>query len=275
MVQLGVPYLFWNEEPVTRFSAAVGCTLLLALLGINAYYLIPENQQVEVMDRIEAFLARRSVLKLPFGRWLEPSRGNAVELSRFLRAARFPFLMMLFLPALLPLVFPVVPRYAPVASEDLERLLNWANRHDLYDEWNRHPDVSAHVPAYLFGLAIWAAGLLTGVVVVKFAIKATSSLHPLVKRFDAFVFPPVRRVLVRLSELLRGTTNRPSAITISAAKLNSIITFFGVTILCYIAFGTVFYGNHDLGLFVYRGVAPHVPSVPFWASWRWRPPRLN
>ena len=241
---------------MTRFFAGVGCTLLLALLGINAYYLIPEDQQVGVMDRIKDFLDRRSILKLPFGGWLEPSRGNAVELSQFLRTARFPFLMLLLLPALLPLVFSNVPRYAPVASDDLKTLLNRADLSDLFDEWNRHPDVSAHAPAYLIGLAVWTAGLVTGVVLVKLAIKTTSWLNLLVSQLDAIVFPPVRRVFRRLSDLLGGPTTRPSATRISDAKLNSVITFFVVTILCYAALSTVFYGSHDLGLFKYVGVAP-------------------
>src|SRR5262245_52951851 len=136
---MGVPYLFWNEEPVTRFFAALGCTLLLALLGMTAYYLIPEDQQIAVMGRIRQFLMRRSVLKLPFGSWLEPTRGNAIELSQFLRAARFPFLMLLAIPALLPLVFSDVPRYAPVASDDLKALFGWLKRPDIYDRLNREP----------------------------------------------------------------------------------------------------------------------------------------
>ncbi len=124
---LGIPYLFWNEEPLTRFVAAVGCTLVLALLGINAYYLIPEQREVEVMGRIKDFLDRRMILKLSFGRWLEPSKGNTVELSQFLRATRFPFLLLLLLPALLPLVFPNVPRYAPVYSNDLMTEFSFAS----------------------------------------------------------------------------------------------------------------------------------------------------
>ena len=256
---MGVPYLFWNEEPITRFFAGAGCTLLLALLGTNAYYLIPEDQERDVINRLKDFLARRSVLKLlPFGGWLEPSKGNAVELSVFLRTVRFPFLMLLLLPALLPLFFSDVPRYAPVASVDVKNLLSWVGRPDLYDEWNRHPDVSAHAPAYLIGLAVWAAGLVAGVVVVKLAIKLTSWLNPVVSQLGAFIFPRARGIVGRLRDWRGGPTPRPSPTKIPDAKLDGVITFFVVTILGYAALSTVLYGNQDLGPLNYLGVAPSV-----------------
>jgi hypothetical protein len=254
--QLGVPYLFWNEEPMTRLFASAGCTLLLALLGINAYYLIPQNQHANVMVRIDSFLKRRSVLKLPFGKWLEPTQGNSVELSKFLRVVRFPFLMLLMLPALLPLFFSDVPRYAPVAPNDPEFLLKRPEVSAILVELNNHPDVSAHVPAYLIGVAVWAAGLVMGVVLVKLGIKATSGLHPLVNWLDPIVFPLFHWVAARLHWLVGGPTTRRSLTRISIAKQNSVIAFFVVVTLAYIALSTVFYGNRDLGFVHYGGVAP-------------------
>ncbi len=253
---LGVPYLFWNEEPVTRFFASMGCTLLLALLGINAYYLIPADEHVIVMRRIQSFLACPSKFKLPFGGWLEPTRGNSVELSRFLRITRFPFLLLLLLPALLPLVFSDVPRYAPVASDDLERLFKWLGRSDAYVELNRHADVSAHARAYLMGLAVWSAGMVAGVVLVKLAVKATSGLNPAVSGIDRIVFRPVRRIAGPLIDFLDPPTTLASPTAISDAKLTSVITFFVLVAAGYVALGTVFYGEHDLGFFKYEGVAP-------------------
>lgn len=38
---LGLPYLFWHEDAWPRLIAATGATLLLALIGVNAYYLSP------------------------------------------------------------------------------------------------------------------------------------------------------------------------------------------------------------------------------------------
>jgi hypothetical protein len=38
---LGIPYLFWHEDFATRVSAALGATLLLGVVGVNAYYLDP------------------------------------------------------------------------------------------------------------------------------------------------------------------------------------------------------------------------------------------
>jgi hypothetical protein len=37
---LGLPLLFWSEEPLTRWFVAVCSTLLLAVIGINGYYLL-------------------------------------------------------------------------------------------------------------------------------------------------------------------------------------------------------------------------------------------
>jgi hypothetical protein len=239
--ELGIPYLFWNEEPLTRFSAAVGCTLLLALIGTNAYYLIPEDQQPQVMNRTKEFLDTRSILKLPFGGWLEPRTGNPLELSRFLRTVRLPFLMLLLLPAMLPLVFASVPRYSPVYSDFLRKLLNTLGLPDFYRWLNSSPDVSAHPTAYAIGILVWASGLVFGVVLVKLAIKATHWLNPLVTKVDAIVFPRVRLVLAWLTKPLGGPTTRPSTTKISDDKVNSIMTFFVLTLLCYAALSTVLY----------------------------------
>src|SRR5262245_44083523 len=53
---LGVPYLFWNEEPVTRLLAAVEATLLLAIVGITAYFSLDEEEHRVGMQRVADFL---------------------------------------------------------------------------------------------------------------------------------------------------------------------------------------------------------------------------
>ena len=39
---LGLPLLFWSEEPLTRWLVAVCSTLLLAVIGLNGYYLLED-----------------------------------------------------------------------------------------------------------------------------------------------------------------------------------------------------------------------------------------
>ncbi len=163
---LGIPALIWNEEPWSRFFSAMGATLVLAVIGISAYYLIPiegpdgELYQDRVMDDIERFLEywhvppprtiggwARALLRNPLGAvlldwtdWLpedaskgrflfyatyplrifrtpDPTHESAHRLSRFLRFARLPFLVLLVLPALLPAFYSQLPQYAPVVKD--------------------------------------------------------------------------------------------------------------------------------------------------------------
>src|SRR4051794_4524958 len=53
---LGLPLQFWSEEPSTRLFAALSSTLLLAIIGINGFYLVPEARFHYLMDEIFRFL---------------------------------------------------------------------------------------------------------------------------------------------------------------------------------------------------------------------------
>ena len=113
---LGIPYLFWNEEPVTRLLAAAEATLLLATIGITAYFLLDEEEHRIGMQRVADFLDRWSI-QWPLA-FLERGREEAEtawELTRFLRFLRWPFLTALVLPAVLPGAWfcSGVPKYAP------------------------------------------------------------------------------------------------------------------------------------------------------------------
>ena len=55
---LGIHYLFWNEEPETRLLAAVEATLLLATIGITAYFSLDEEEHRVGMQRVADFLNR-------------------------------------------------------------------------------------------------------------------------------------------------------------------------------------------------------------------------
>jgi hypothetical protein len=49
-VSYGLPSLFWHEYPAYRFFTALGVTLLLAVLGWNAYYF--DRRVDETMDKV-------------------------------------------------------------------------------------------------------------------------------------------------------------------------------------------------------------------------------
>ena len=197
---VGLPDLIWYETPVGRFLSAMGSVLLLAVLGVNAYYLDDRNERNQ--QAIARFLGRNPVnyglgnlqgvwllgLLPGFLDWLEPGLHPvtgwptvAMEVTRFLRLARLPFLTLVALPALYPLVFPNVPRLAPV--RDLPRTLSFLfgeppatflgcpmplfQKAPLVWLFRGLPDVGRDPRAWLLGLSLWVSGLLTGVIAVK------------------------------------------------------------------------------------------------------------
>ena len=158
-VGLGIPNLIWDENPFNRFASARSATLLLALLGVNAYYLGINPTEADHNDTINSMkeFMREFGLNLPFGSWLEPDphgrrpyEANRRNLSLFLRLARLPFLMLISLPALFPRPFDFVPGNAPsVLSQAAE--INFA-KGSVRHSWE----------AYLFGLLVWRSGFSAG-----------------------------------------------------------------------------------------------------------------
>ncbi|WP_435008992.1 hypothetical protein P12x_000238 [Tundrisphaera lichenicola] len=57
---LGIANVFWADQPLTRFFSAWAATMTLAVLGVNAYYLIPEklraNSATDPIKRVDDFL---------------------------------------------------------------------------------------------------------------------------------------------------------------------------------------------------------------------------
>src|SRR4051812_17507379 len=53
---LGLPLLFWSEEPLTRLLVAFSSTLVLAVIGLNGYYLVPPEYYHTLMVKIFRFL---------------------------------------------------------------------------------------------------------------------------------------------------------------------------------------------------------------------------
>ena len=100
---LGLPLLFWSEEPLTRWSVAFCSTLLLTVIGVNGYYLLDDQKFGAVMKRVFDFLGEESELPtaspgLPVNALLRPlnairppGRVNRV-LSGLKWIARLPFL---------------------------------------------------------------------------------------------------------------------------------------------------------------------------------------
>ncbi len=191
---MGIPYLFWHDDFWARVFSSAGATMLLAVVGVIAYYLDPypwatDRRAAEFLQaderikhKIDRFWSRRFPRWLPMvavppddPRWagtklrwwdyltfgmnilidpivitpiqslLEPDQENSLKLQRFLRVARGPFLLLLLAPALLPAVFPEVPRAAPTGKLRLEKLLHLAAPPTY--------DVSRHFGGYLIGLA--------------------------------------------------------------------------------------------------------------------------
>ena len=125
-----------GRKPFQSLRLSASATLLLALLGVNAYYLGINPTEADHNDTINSMkeFMREFGLNLPFGSWLEPDphgrrpyEANRRNLSLFLRLARLPFLMLISLPALFPRPFDFVPGNAPsVLSQAAE--INFAKR---------------------------------------------------------------------------------------------------------------------------------------------------
>lgn len=147
----GLVSLFWNDSPTTRISASLGVTLLMADLGVLVYYAAPQ-------------LVASLIGPPP---WRSHGRNdksrtvgeNLAYLRRFLAIGGFPFLLLLLAPALLPAVFPVVPRSAWSLSDGLS--------------------------AYGTDLGIWAAGIVLGLAVTRLILFAIGRLNRLTTAGDA------------------------------------------------------------------------------------------
>src|SRR5262249_47531793 len=148
-----------------RAFSAMAVTLLLAVLGINAFYFDPDAERTR--EKTTRFLDLRS-----WGREFRRTRGllrrgpmarrgdpwlfeginvdgseNAHNIQQFLRLRRLPFLTLVLLPAIFPLLFPYVPRVAPVGGSDALSL----------------PDVGRSGMAWLIGLSWWGLGVFLGI----------------------------------------------------------------------------------------------------------------
>ena len=85
-------------------------------------------------------------------------------ISHVLRTARLPMLMLISLPALFPLMFPSVPRFAP---RNVPFFLAFLDP----EQTGTEPDVGRDLRAWLLGIVCWGFGILVGVFLVKVLIR--------------------------------------------------------------------------------------------------------
>jgi hypothetical protein len=199
---LGLPLLFWSEEPLTRFSVAACSTLLLAVIGLNGYYFLDDGHFVEVMKKVFDFLGEPYIhpadppnvlLGGPAGP--QAGGGFSAKAFRLLRsifgrlffdntrldprppAAGAPFsnpyqlsrfLRLVRLPFLALLA---APAFLPAFFVNLPRfapVVKNIQKRELY-RWPYipEPDVMRSAAAHGFALAAWLLGIWCGVMTVK------------------------------------------------------------------------------------------------------------
>lgn len=186
----GLPELVWSHEALTRLFAAMSAVLVVGLIGIIAFYLDPDHDATQI--RVDSFHHQNKV-ELPFGGWTEPV-GGPKDLGRFLRVARAPFLILLVLPALLPTLFPYVPR--------LSCRPDWIPKEAFP---TGRADVARDPLAYVVSVTVWCLGLGLGVVLIKLLLKASVALGPLTDEFTkglVGMFNGLAALLTRLRERL-------------------------------------------------------------------------
>jgi Patatin-like phospholipase len=201
-VSYGVPQVFWSEYGVARAFSAMAVTALLAVLGINAFYFdtdakwtrIKTFRFLEVQRWKKDFRSIRRLLnRIPLVRRINPwlfrdidglRHENAHNVQQFLRARRLPFLTLASMPAIFPLLFPDVPRVAPVGEADFLPL----------------PDVGRSGLAWMFGLAWWGLGVFAGILGTRLLLKLSTQIG----RLEGLVrlLPRVLVVFVTLAATL-------------------------------------------------------------------------
>ena len=159
----GFPDIIWGIAWYQRFVSGLAATIVLAMLGINAYYL--DDQASKHGQQIKEFLDEWDTAGLIGDDPADVVLVMGRELNRFLRAVRLPCLLVLVVPALFTSLFPTVPRLE-VGLFDPEK--TW---------WLLETD--------LLGLVVWVAGIVGGVGAVKVFLWASEKVAPYVNRVGA------------------------------------------------------------------------------------------
>lgn len=184
---LGIPNLVWDEVPLERSWSALGAALLLALLGVNAYYLGITSDWCEgerLIRDMNRFLSMHGS-RWTFLPWLNPAPQdpraprpdeiNRHRLSMFLRFSRLPFFVLISLPALFPLLFVYVPWSAPEPSPEG---LQWLGvSPEVLQGLGISGDVRAGWRPHLWSGLVWGGGLFLAVIVVKLLLRVNGTIN--------------------------------------------------------------------------------------------------
>lgn len=217
----GIQNLFWSEWLTVRLGSAAACTILLGLIGTIVYDLDPHPERTA--HRVSAFRRRGPGAPAPGA-----SARYEIHLGEFLHVARWPFLILLVLPALLPDLFPRVPRVVPF------RIKAWRGAHDELERWFARQAGMESIPTvegYLFSLAVWIIGIALGVLVYNALLWMSARLHNM---FLLGVVP----YLVQASEKIQKHWNRHAYLW----------RFLFVFVMAIVALATWRSGNPDWGL---------------------------
>jgi predicted acylesterase/phospholipase RssA len=211
---LGIPYLFWHDDFWARAFSSAGATMLLALLGMIAYYLDPypwaTSQKLEtfleadeeIKRRIDRSYARRfPILHAPadvaqraetklhwwdyltfgFNTLLDPIAITPVQLFLEPNQENTLMLQRFLRAARAPfLLMLLAPAALPLVFSEVPHA---APTGKLGLEWifqlEQPPtyDVSRHFGGYLIGLAAWLLGIYSGLLVIKASIRFSSLLY--------------------------------------------------------------------------------------------------
>jgi hypothetical protein len=103
----GLPSLFWHDSPLTRISASTAATIVLLNFGTIAYC----DQMIGFDQDIFPYLLVALGGPIPWGAGEQRDTFTNVHyLSRFLVSGGWPFLLLLAAPAIVPALFPSVPK---------------------------------------------------------------------------------------------------------------------------------------------------------------------
>jgi hypothetical protein len=160
----GIPALFWHDRFRARLAASCGATLLLLELGVIVY-----DQDRDDRQGLVATVTRELPCNSP-----EPAAvDNVAHLSCFLVRGGVPMLLLLAAPAIIPSLFPNVPKTPmkrgglgfDVSSRMRERAEQWGREdgRNLERAFQAAPGSCRWLPARLWGSLTWLLGMALGI----------------------------------------------------------------------------------------------------------------
>jgi hypothetical protein len=175
----GLPSLFWHDRFRARIAASCGATLLLLVMGVVVYYQHRDARPglVEMVAGPEPWQGRPPT-----------ARENVDHLSRFLGWGGIPLLALLAAPALVPVLFPRVPR-SPMKCGGLgfeatvkmkERAAHMGTAAGDWIERRVHAPRGSWrwFPARFWGSITWLLGMGLGIGITILFLSAGRLLHP-------------------------------------------------------------------------------------------------